>query len=98
VLLISPFFIMPTVSALIWKNLIFHPVSGILAYGLEAVRRATGGLAGALPDAVDHHHRLVAMAAVRDPDSDDRHAVPGPGTERSRASGRRRARSRSSGT
>src|SRR5450830_1842388 len=32
VLLISPFFIMPTVGALIWKNLIFHPVSGILAY------------------------------------------------------------------
>ncbi len=31
VLLISPFFIMPTVGALIWKNLIFHPVSGILA-------------------------------------------------------------------
>ncbi|MEB0259958.1 sugar ABC transporter permease, partial [Undibacterium sp. 5I1] len=31
VMLISPFFIMPTVSALIWKNLIFHPVSGILA-------------------------------------------------------------------
>ncbi|KPZ13535.1 Binding-protein dependent transport system inner membrane protein [Pseudomonas amygdali pv. ulmi] len=31
VLLISPFFIMPTVSALIWKNLIFHPVSGVLA-------------------------------------------------------------------
>ncbi|MET0126723.1 MAG: sugar ABC transporter permease, partial [Pseudomonas caspiana] len=28
VLLISPFFIMPTVGALIWKNLIFHPVSG----------------------------------------------------------------------
>jgi sorbitol/mannitol transport system permease protein len=32
VMLISPFFIMPTVGALIWKNLIFHPVSGILAY------------------------------------------------------------------
>ncbi|MFH7473841.1 sugar ABC transporter permease, partial [Pseudomonas syringae pv. tagetis] len=31
VLLISPFFIMTTVSALIWKNLIFHPVSGVLA-------------------------------------------------------------------
>ncbi|WP_417663272.1 carbohydrate ABC transporter permease [Pseudomonas sp.] len=31
VMLISPFFIMPTVSALLWKNLIFHPVSGILA-------------------------------------------------------------------
>ncbi|MEN2507832.1 sugar ABC transporter permease [Stutzerimonas stutzeri] len=31
VMLISPFFIMPTVSALVWKNLIYHPVSGILA-------------------------------------------------------------------
>lgn len=31
VLLISPFFIMPTVSALVWKNLLFHPVSGVLA-------------------------------------------------------------------
>ncbi|VUD56313.1 Trehalose transport system permease protein SugA [Thalassocella blandensis] len=31
VLLISPFFIMPTVSSLVWKNLIFHPVSGVLA-------------------------------------------------------------------
>lgn len=42
VLLISPFFIMPTVGALIWKNLIFHPVSGILAavwkfFGAEPV-------------------------------------------------------------
>lgn len=31
VMLISPFFIMPTVSALVWKNLILHPVSGVLA-------------------------------------------------------------------
>ncbi|WP_202905010.1 carbohydrate ABC transporter permease [Neptunomonas antarctica] len=31
VLLISPFFIMPTVSALIWKNLLLHPVSGVFA-------------------------------------------------------------------
>jgi sorbitol/mannitol transport system permease protein len=31
VLLISPFFIMPTVGALVFKNLIFHPVSGVLA-------------------------------------------------------------------
>lgn len=42
VLLISPFFIMPTVSALLWKNLILHPVSGILAalwrvFGAEPV-------------------------------------------------------------
>jgi sorbitol/mannitol transport system permease protein len=31
VLLISPFFIMPTVSALVWKNLLLHPVSGVFA-------------------------------------------------------------------
>ena len=42
VLIISPFFIMPTVSALIWKNLLMHPVSGLFAYiasimGLPAV-------------------------------------------------------------
>ncbi len=32
VLVISPFFIMPTVSALIWKNLIMHPVYGVFAH------------------------------------------------------------------
>ncbi len=31
VLVISPFFIMPTVSALVWKNLMMHPVYGLLA-------------------------------------------------------------------
>jgi sorbitol/mannitol transport system permease protein len=31
VLIISPFFIMPTVSALLWKNMILHPVNGLSA-------------------------------------------------------------------
>jgi len=31
VMLISPFFIMPTVNALVWKNLLLHPVSGVFA-------------------------------------------------------------------
>ncbi|WP_286222760.1 carbohydrate ABC transporter permease [Marinobacter apostichopi] len=31
ILLISPFFIMPTVNALIWKNLLLHPVSGVFS-------------------------------------------------------------------
>ncbi|WP_036139125.1 carbohydrate ABC transporter permease [Luteibacter sp. 9135] len=31
-LLISPFFIMPTVAALVWKNLMMNPVSGFLAW------------------------------------------------------------------
>lgn len=35
-LAISPFFVMPTVSALIWKNLLMHPVYGV--FGLLARR------------------------------------------------------------
>lgn len=31
-LLISPFFIMPTVNALVWKNMFMHPVYGIFAF------------------------------------------------------------------
>jgi sorbitol/mannitol transport system permease protein len=41
-LLISPFFIMPTVSALIWKNMMMNPIYGILAvvwrfFGLQPI-------------------------------------------------------------
>ncbi len=32
ILVISPFFVMPTVSALIWKNLLMNPVNGLIAY------------------------------------------------------------------
>ncbi|HEX3984691.1 MAG TPA: sugar ABC transporter permease, partial [Acidisoma sp.] len=31
VLMISPFFVMPTVSALVWKNLLLDPVNGLFA-------------------------------------------------------------------
>ena len=37
VLLIAPFFVMPTVSALIWKNLLMHPVSGLFAWLFQSV-------------------------------------------------------------
>ncbi|MEI5999566.1 sugar ABC transporter permease [Paraburkholderia bengalensis] len=36
-LAIAPFFVMPTVSALIWKNMILHPVYGLVAQGMRAV-------------------------------------------------------------
>jgi sorbitol/mannitol transport system permease protein len=41
-MVIAPFFIMPTVTALVWKNLLMHPVSGLFAwianvFGLPAV-------------------------------------------------------------
>lgn len=29
---IAPFFVMPTVAALVWKNLLMHPVNGLLAF------------------------------------------------------------------
>ncbi len=31
-LVIAPFFIMPTVSALVWKNMLMHPVNGLFAW------------------------------------------------------------------
>ncbi|HTW68326.1 MAG TPA: sugar ABC transporter permease [Acetobacteraceae bacterium] len=37
VLMISPFFVMPTVSALIWKNLLMNPVNGLFAWILRSV-------------------------------------------------------------
>jgi sorbitol/mannitol transport system permease protein len=41
-LVIAPFFVMPTVSALVWKNMLMHPVNGLFAWiahglGFEAV-------------------------------------------------------------
>lgn len=38
VLAISPFFVMPTVAALVWKNLLMHPIYGVLG----AVARSVG--------------------------------------------------------
>jgi sorbitol/mannitol transport system permease protein len=36
-LAIAPFFVMPTVSALIWKNMILHPVYGLVASAMRSV-------------------------------------------------------------
>lgn len=42
VLIVSPFFVMPTVSALVWKNMFMNPVNGLFAWlaqvlGVEAI-------------------------------------------------------------
>jgi sorbitol/mannitol transport system permease protein len=34
-LVIAPFFVMPTVSALVWKNMIMHPVNGLISLFLQ---------------------------------------------------------------
>jgi len=36
-MVIAPFFVMPTVSALIWKNLLMHPLSGLFAWIAKSV-------------------------------------------------------------
>ncbi|MEZ5778035.1 MAG: sugar ABC transporter permease [Paracoccaceae bacterium] len=36
ILVIAPFFVMPTVSALVWKNMFMNPVSGLFAYLAKA--------------------------------------------------------------
>jgi sorbitol/mannitol transport system permease protein len=36
-LVIAPFFVMPTVSALIWKNLMMHPIYGVIGTALHAM-------------------------------------------------------------
>ncbi len=37
VLVLAPFFIMPTVSALVWKNMMMHPDNGFLAFLMRSV-------------------------------------------------------------
>jgi sorbitol/mannitol transport system permease protein len=37
VLLIAPFFVMPTVSALVWKNMLMHPANGLISYFMSRV-------------------------------------------------------------
>lgn len=37
VMVIAPFFVMPTVSALIWKNMLMNPVSGLFAWMAKSV-------------------------------------------------------------
>ncbi len=44
VLAISPFFVMPTVSALMWKNLMMHPIYGVFGAVARSVGHAAGGL------------------------------------------------------
>ncbi len=49
VLMISPFFVMPTVSALIWKNLLMNPVNGLIAFMTRSVGLGAVDWFGQLP-------------------------------------------------
>lgn len=46
---IAPFFVMPTVSALIWKNMLMHPVNGLFAAMARGLGLPAVDFFGALP-------------------------------------------------
>ncbi len=56
ILAISPFFVMPTVSALVWKNMMLHPVYGVLGAVFRGLGLSTPDLFG--------DHPLAAIIAI----------------------------------
>ena len=56
VMLISPFFIIPTVNALLWKNMIMNPIYGLFAVLAQAV--------GAAPIAWLAHWPLLSIIII----------------------------------
>ena len=90
-LAIAPFFVMPTVSALIWKNMLMHPVNGLFACFTRSLGLPADRLVRQLAADLGHHHRGLAMAALRPADPADRDPVARPRAEGSRPHGRRRA-------
>ena len=80
-MVIAPFFVMPTVSALIWKNLLMHPVSGLFAWLAKAGRPAADRLVRRSAADRDLPHRRLAVAALRHAHPADGPAVARPGAE-----------------
>lgn len=56
VLVISPFFVMPTVSGLVWKNMFMDPVNGFFAHSLRA--------AGLQPIEFLSQHSLLSIIVI----------------------------------
>ena len=66
---------MPTVSALVWKNLMMHPVYGVLAHIWRTVGLTPVDWFGTYPLMSVVIVVELAMAAVRDADPADRAAI-----------------------
>jgi len=49
ILVIAPFFVMPTVSALVWKNMFMNPVNGLFSYAAKAIGLAPFDFFGQAP-------------------------------------------------
>ena len=57
ILVIAPFFVMPTVSALVWKNMFMGPVNGLFAHLWKPFRRcnrSSGSVKPRLPSIIHH--------------------------------------------
>ena len=76
VLVIAPFFVMPTVSALVWKNMFMNPVNGMFAHIAKGVGVAAVRFSGPCATGLDHPDRRLAMVAVFHADPADRAAKP----------------------
>ena len=91
-LVIAPFFVMPTVSALVWKNLMLHPdlrgPVGVAVPRSPDRRRSTGSPTRCRCCRMVLHP-VVGVAALRPADPADRPAVAGSGAVRGGAHGRR---------
>ena len=98
VLLISPFFVMPTVNALLWKHMMMNPIYGVLADVWRVLRRRAGRLADRRAAALGDHHGGLAVAALRLPDLHHLAAVARPRADGGGAHGRRQRRSSASAT
>jgi len=64
-MVIAPFFVMPTVSALVWKNLLMHPVSGLFAWGATLI--------GATP--IDWFTDAPLLTALQSQDEEQKEAA-----------------------
>ena len=65
-MVIAPFFVMPTVSALVWKNLLMNPISGLFAWIAQSLGLPPVDWFTNWPMLSVDHHRLLGMAAVRE--------------------------------
>ncbi len=90
-LVIAPFFVMPTVSALVWKNCIMHPVNGLISLRPSKIGLRTIRLVCRLPDGLDHHYRLLGMGSICVSDPCHLAEITRPGAKRSGCDRWRRA-------
>ncbi|WP_435138773.1 carbohydrate ABC transporter permease [Pseudopelagicola sp. nBUS_19] len=84
VLVIAPFFVMPTVSALVWKNMMMDPVNGILAhlwrfFGAEPVAWLQDASLGSIVTLVSWQWlpfaTLILLTAIQSLDSEQLEAA-----------------------